>query len=468
MDRRWLTERSGRERRLLALEAILLALSIAAAVSATSASDWQPFALFLTLLALAVVGQFLSVRTRDVRIAPAFLATALAMALLGPAPAAVIAVTAVLAWSLKAHTAPELIFNNVVAYTTFPVVGALLIEWLDDPRMATGADLSSAVVVFAVYLVANFLNFLLIVGYLCVRDRTSLVEALRRIYWPVAPWGVATAALTAGTVLAYQEIGLLTVALLAILLFTHQSLLQAVVDVERQRDELREQMDELTALHAGVVRVMVETLSMRDEMTARHSAAVARFARATARAAGLSEREQNLVHTAGLLHDVGKFTFPDHTLNSPKLSEEDWALIRSHPQRGAEIVRRVRGYGAVADVILAHHERVDGQGYPRGLRGEDIPVLARIISVADTFDVLTARDSYRDPVAAEAAIAELRRVAGSQLDADLVEVFVDVLQREGMRFGHADNADLEEELMLGRPEGSAEEARRRPAPVVSS
>ena len=168
---------------------------------------------------------------------------------------------------------------------------------------------------------------------------------------------------------------------------------------------------------------MVETLGMRDRMTARHSAAVARFAKATAAAAGLSPREQQLVHTAGLLHDVGKFTFPDQTITGISLTEEDWALIHSHPQRGADIVGRVRGYAEVAEIILCHHERIDGRGYPRHLSGDDIPLLARILSVADCFDVMTARDSYRKPRSIAAAIAELRRVAGSQLDARIVEIF---------------------------------------------
>ena len=119
------------------------------------------------------------------------------------------------------------------------------------------------------------------------------------------------------------------------------------------------------------------------------------YFRATAAAAGLPAREQELVHTAGLLHDVGKFTFPDHTLTGMHLTEEDWELIRSHPQRGAEIVGRVHGYADVADIILCHHERIDGHGYPRGLAGDEIPALARVLSVADCFDVMTARADLR-------------------------------------------------------------------------
>jgi putative nucleotidyltransferase with HDIG domain len=181
---------------------------------------------------------------------------------------------------------------------------------------------------------------------------------------------------------------------------------------------------------------------------------VARYARATAQAMNLPPREQELVHTAGLLHDVGKFTFPDHTLTGSRLTEEDWELIRSHPQRGADIVRRVRGYAELADIVLSHHERMDGYGYPRNLPGQDIPLLARILAVADVFDVLTARDSYRPPVSFDAAFAELRRVAGTQLDAAVVEIFIGVVKGAGVDFRHTDDEDLEAELRRQAPRRS--------------
>jgi putative nucleotidyltransferase with HDIG domain len=431
---------------LVAGQSILLACAIAGAVLGTNSSDWEPASLFIALLTLALVGQFLSLQTGTVQIGPAFVATALAMALLGPAPAAVIAVAAVLAWSANARTPWPLVFNNVVALTTYPVAGALLFKALGDPGTDTEASFATAVTVFGVYLVTNFLNFLLIVGYLCLRDGASVTRATRRLYLPVVPWEVATGALTAGTVLAYQEVGLLAVGMLAVLLVSYRYLLSSVIVAQRQRDELRAQVDELEALHHGVIRVMVETLGMRDRMTARHSAAVARFAKATAAAAGLPQREQELVHTAGLLHDVGKFTFPDHTLTGTRLTEEDWELIRSHPQRGADIVGRVHGYAEVAEIVLCHHERIDGRGYPRHLAGDEIPVLARILAVADCFDVMTARDSYRRPMPFDDAIAELRRVAGTQLDARFVEIFVGIVQGAGVDFHHADDDDLEAEL----------------------
>jgi putative nucleotidyltransferase with HDIG domain len=174
---------------------------------------------------------------------------------------------------------------------------------------------------------------------------------------------------------------------------------------------------------------------------------VARYARELALAMGLTSDEAELVHTAGLLHDIGKFSFPDSILLAEqRLAGEHWEIVKRHPADGARIVRQIDGYGPVADIILSHHERWDGTGYPRGLRGAEIPLAARLISIADTYDVLTARDSYRHPISSDAAVAELRRVAGQQLDAAAVEVFARLLAAKDLSFRHADDAEFEAEL----------------------
>ncbi|MEA2484082.1 MAG: hypothetical protein QOC55_2029, partial [Thermoleophilaceae bacterium] len=169
------------------------------------------------------------------------------------------------------------------------------------------------------------------------------------------------------------------------------------------------------------------------------------------RAAGCSDEEQELVHTAGLLHDLGKFVFPDSILKGGgKLSDSDWEIVKSHPEQGARLVAQIEGYGPVAEIIRAHHERVDGTGYPAGLSGEAIPRLARMISVADTYDVMTARDSYRQPVPREEALAELQRVAGTQLDAAYVEIFTDIVGTPDVAFHHGEDADFDRELQIER------------------
>jgi putative nucleotidyltransferase with HDIG domain len=180
---------------------------------------------------------------------------------------------------------------------------------------------------------------------------------------------------------------------------------------------------------------------------ASHSAAVARYAQAIAHAAGATHDEQRLVHTAGLLHDIGKSIFPDDVLFAQRsLTDEQWDIVRQHPAHGASVIAQIEEFTDIAALVHAHHERMDGTGYPRGLRGDEVPWLARMISIADTYDVMTARDSYREPVAPQDAIAELRRVAGTQLDSELVEVFISLLEREELAFGHGDDTDFEREL----------------------
>jgi putative nucleotidyltransferase with HDIG domain len=186
---------------------------------------------------------------------------------------------------------------------------------------------------------------------------------------------------------------------------------------------------------------------MRDAMTARHSAAVARYSREVARLLGCDEREQDLIHTAALLHDIGKFILPDSVLfANRRLTDDEWELVKLHPESGAQLVERIDGYGPVAPIILHHHERFEGGGYPAGIEGEEIPLGSRIIACADTYDVMTSRDSYRRPVSREAAIAELQRVSGTQLDPRVAAAFEQMIVSGAVDFSHADETDFEHEL----------------------
>jgi putative nucleotidyltransferase with HDIG domain len=261
------------------------------------------------------------------------------------------------------------------------------------------------------------------------------------------PVQFAISLLTAGAAFMYHQVGLGAIGLLGVICLVIQSLLQTALSAEDRKEQLEGRTRELAALQVGLLSTVLQTLSLRDKMTARHSAAVARYAREMARAIGLPPDEQELVHTAGLLHDIGKFIFPDSILLADtRLTDEQFEIVKRHPEQGAKLVKRIDGYGRIAEIIHAHHERIDGRGYPRGLSGEDIPVASRIISIADTYDVMTSRDSYRKPVSPQEAIAELRRVAGSQLDAALVEVFIGLVEQRTIKFKHADDAEFEREL----------------------
>jgi putative nucleotidyltransferase with HDIG domain len=266
---------------------------------------------------------------------------------------------------------------------------------------------------------------------------------------PVLPSEFASAMLAVAVAFIFHIIGIAAIALFGVVLITFQYLLGQLLLSQQRADELEKRSKQLASFQVGMLSAMLRTLDLRDQMTARHSAAVARYSRAIAQRAGFSREQEELVHIAALLHDIGKFILPDRILkaNVP-LTDEDWMLIRRHPQQGARVVSSLDGYGPVAEIILAHHERIDGKGYPRGLAGDDIPELARIISVADTYDVMTARDSYRTPTSSTEAIQELRRVSGKQLDGRFVEVFIELLEGKDVSFRHSDADDFDKELEL--------------------
>jgi putative nucleotidyltransferase with HDIG domain len=414
-------------------------------------ADWSPTSLFVVLLVLAVLSEPFRLGTKNFYVTTSFLALVLAMTLLGPAPASVLGVVimAINAIRRRAHWRPTL--ANLSTYAFFPLVGGVLYDLLRSQSALDTDGINSVFVVLFIFLVTNALNFLLIAVDVAVVDGQPVMRSVRQVYLPTLPVELAVGLLTAGVAFVYQQQDVSALALLAAVMLIFQYLLRTALSSLRRKEELEGRTRELASLQVGLLSTVMQTLSLRDKMTARHSAAVARYSREIARELGMDAHDLEVVHTAALLHDIGKFIFPDSILfAASKLSKEDFDIVKRHPEQGARLVARIDGYGPVAEIILAHHERIDGNGYPNGLIDGQIPLAARIISVADTYDVMTSRDSYRRPVSSREAIEELRRVSGSQLDAHVVETFVGLLERRSVTFRHADDADFERELNFER------------------
>jgi putative nucleotidyltransferase with HDIG domain len=433
-----------------AMAAMLLGLAlvaIAALIEAPSC-NWD-LALFGVLLAFSIFSDLTAVSTESkVKVSGSFLALVVAMVFLGGTPAALIGVLTILVGWLRWRDEPHYLLNNLFTYALFPLVGGVLFRLVTEATGVTQDDSVFYILVFALFQVSLALNFVLTAGYRAYIERVTFVSQLR-VLPPVLPSEFASAMLAVAVAFIFHVIGISAIALFGVVLVTFQYLLGQLLLSQRRAHELEVRSKQLASFQVGMLSAMLRTLDLRDQMTARHSAAVARYSRAIAKRAGYSRREEELVHIAALLHDIGKFILPDRILkaNVP-LTDEDWMLIRRHPQQGARVVSALDGYGPVAEIILAHHERIDGEGYPRGLAGDDIPEFARIISVADTYDVMTARDSYRTPTSSHDAIVELRRVAGKQLDARFVEIFIELLEGKDVSFQHGEAADFEKELAL--------------------
>lgn len=204
---------------------------------------------------------------------------------------------------------------------------------------------------------------------------------------------------------------------------------QTAVAVENARlyDEL-----ELAFIQTAVA--LANAIDMRDTYTSTHSQQIANWAAKTAQQMGCSPEDIKSIYWGGLLHDIGKIGVPDEILKKPTtLNDSEWKIIHLHPKHGAEIISPIKKLAHVAPIIEFSHERYDGQGYPHGIKGEEIPLGARIIAVVDSYSAMIDERPYKKPYLADKAIDELTRNIGKMYDPNAVSAFLSVLKKEGIR-----------------------------------
>lgn len=173
----------------------------------------------------------------------------------------------------------------------------------------------------------------------------------------------------------------------------------------------------------------IKNFKLNDTYTQKHSDRVSKYAVLIGKHMGLSDKEIEDLKFGGLFHDLGKSEIPDMIINKQSgLTDDEYAKMKNHPSIGAHILSNSANFKDIIPIVEYHHEKYDGTGYPYGLKGNDIPYLARITAIADAFDAMTSNRSYRDSLPIETVISEFTRCKGTQFDPEVTEVFLDILK----------------------------------------
>jgi putative nucleotidyltransferase with HDIG domain len=305
------------------------------------------------------------------------------------------------------------------------------------------------------------------VGKILLSDRPSLDEAVYALnnagldkYIPT-PWDADDIKFTITALLRQREMRRLNERLLADLQTRNQQLTTALGNLEQARRDLEQS-------YIQTVESLAVALEAKDRYTAGHSQRVARFSRLIARSLGLPREEVDIVGQVALLHDIGKIGMLDKILNKPaNLTADEREAIKSHPVVGAQILAPVRTFEKHIAGIRHHHEMYDGSGYPDRLKGEEIPLAARIVTLADAFDAMTSTRPYRVGLPLEFAMREMQKMAGRQFCPACVDAFVRVLKSTGVVEQEQD-PDAAALPAAGEPGDRAPAAREEAAGGIAS
>ena len=407
------------------------------------------------LAAVGLIAEHESIQlTPSIEVTIASLVCVFAAVVLGPLSGAVVAAVGLLRDLPRRDTErPVLRWGTWTSIRVLATVAAgLAASALESGRHRDFLILFGAVsAAFAVETVVN----LALVGVAPAIRGTSTIGAVLRAVVPTdlvsVPLHVPMVAVLA---YSYTTISPWSVLLFAIPAVAAQRLLLLYHQQRQTSQALGQANARLERANLSFATALVATLDARDRYTAGHSTAVAIYARDIAERMGLPDRDQDLVHLCGLVHDIGKIGLPAGLLEKPgALTLEERREMELHPVIGEEILRKVDDYGEIAQIVRSHHERVDGTGYPDRLSGEDIPLLSRIIAVADAYNAMTSDRPYRDAMPSRVARLRLAQAVESQFDTSVVAAFEAILAMASVAYreGRDDAFDLNS-AMQAHPE----------------
>ncbi len=404
----------------------------------TSSIDPVMFVVIMVLVGVAQRNPVVLFRSSAISVA--FAVKIAAYVLFGTPVAlwATVVVVAVNAYTPKPKPMRKILFNfggmmlsTYLASSTYQLVGGMVPPGAFVPTMLAVAV--SAAVYFAA-------NSALTAAVITLTSSSRFVEVwLQNFAWMPVNY-LATAVNGAALALAYQALGVIGVIVfvlpLGIAWYSFRLYMMKSTQVhERNREllsvneNLHRTTERLEASHVSVIAALLGSLAAKERSTQSQSDASMQHALAVAKSLGLGPDEIAAVNLGTLFHDIGKIGIPEHILVKPSaLTEEEWAEMKTHPVIGANLIGEVPNLERIRPIVLAHHEHYDGSGYPNGLKGDEIPLAAQIISVADTYEAMTSTRPYRAALGHAEAVAELRRVAGTQLNPIVVEAFIRQIQ----------------------------------------
>lgn len=338
--------------------------------------------------------------------------------------------------------------------------------------LAVGANIANDFVAIAVAtaigaLVAQVLDAAFAALTAWLRKAASAREVLTAVVPLIAASIPLYAPIVAFLVYAYRELSPLALPLFLVPALAAQRLFVLYQDQRRLTGELLEANSALERVNLSFASALVATLDARDRYTAGHSTAVAVYARDIAARVGLSPEEQSLAHLAGLVHDIGKIGLPAGLLEKPgALTLDERRHMEQHPVIGERILANVDTYSEIAAVVRHHHERVDGQGYPDGLTGSEIPLLSRIIAVADAYNAMTSDRPYRDAMPSRVARLRLAQAVDSQFDTAIVAAFEAILASAPEHYRLGQRPDFQFDVQQRHIEEESDGALARLRPVA--
>ena len=480
---------------LAAATILLLVLLVYAQLLWPSLHPSGPFAWpsFLVLLGLAVFAEAYTIRVAPgMEVSAGFLVFLLSTAVVGPLGGFTIAVASQALSIRERQWGRTICFAATIGFLTG---STSLLYWV-SLASAGGFARSSAVVVAAIGLgvgvVHQLLNFALVAPLMWLRRGIGLRPAWGFMFRPYLPFAFFFLAISIGLVSIYQiyvaqnenAAGLYGTLLVVLCLLPVVGLIYAFQAYAHQRQLAKTNArlalrNERLALQA--VASQITALDLKDDYTARHSAAVAQWAMDIAEALELSEHDKNLTHLASLLHDIGKIGIPDEVLKSPtRLDRVNWSLIEGHCYNGYKILKNIDQFQELATVVLHHHERFDGTGYPNGLSGGNIPLISRIICVADSYSAMVSDRPYGPALPPEIGMAELELKKGTQFDPVVVDCFLTILDTLDDHYRKGEEADFHVEVQAVKflrdmpedtddeEEGSTFRRSPEPAPAVAA